>query len=118
MRAALQVFDRIARLGEHARGRRDVPRLARMTRAEERDLRRAEIEAADAVGRDERHRLERLQRAARHREEGRVAGAVQQPPFAIDDRDRAQVLAVDRVAAHHDGQRSQPARADGRRRGG
>ena len=42
VRAALQVGRDVACLGEHVGGRRDVPRLARMARAEQRDLRAAE----------------------------------------------------------------------------
>ena len=105
MRAALQISDRVARLGEHARGRRHMPRLPRMARAEQRSLRGAEIEAPDAVRRDERHRLERLQGAPRHRQAMRIAGGVQETARAIDDGDRSHVHAVDSVPAHHDRER-------------
>jgi hypothetical protein len=77
-----------------------------MARAQQRDLRLRVTEALGPSRRDERHRLKRLQRAARHRQEPRVPCRAQQFPVAIDDRDRSVVDAFHGGAAREPGERN------------
>ncbi len=118
VRAALEVVHGIARLGQHLGRGGDVARLAGMARAEQRGLDGGKTETPEAVGGHERHRLERLQGAPRHRREVGLAGGEEQLPVAVDDGDRPHVHAVDRVAAHDGDKRRVAAGALGDRRGG
>src|SRR4030095_14942975 len=70
-----------------------------MAGAQEGDLFLRVAEALDAAARDERQGLQRLQRAARRRQEMRIAGGKEEATVAINDRDRSVVDAVGRVAA-------------------
>ena len=65
---------------------------------------------------DERHRLQRLQRAARHRDEVRIAGAVEQSSVDVDDGDATEMNAFDGAPARFDRERRE--RADVRNVGG
>ncbi len=106
VRSAAKIAGRVARAGEHVGHRVDMPRLARMARAKERDLRLRIAEALGTARCDEGHRLERLQRAARHRHERRVARRGEQPAVAIDDRDRSVVNALHGDAARESRERN------------
>ena len=65
----------------------------------------------DASARDEGKRLQRLEGAARGRQEMRVARDEQQPSVGVDDRNRTMMYGVGRVAAGEQGR-------TGRRMGG
>ena len=99
MRSALEFGGAVAGGGEHRRHGIDMPRFARVARAKQRNLGLRVTKPIHASARDKRHRLERLQRAARHREKFRIARGVQQVAVAIDDGDRSVVNRVDGVAA-------------------
>ena len=102
--AALQIRRGATRALEHIGHRLDVPRLAGVARAQERDLRRAVSEALDAAARNEGHCLQRLQRTACGREVVWIASRKKQFPVTIDHRDRSVVDAVGGCAPGHAGE--------------
>ncbi|MBK6805992.1 MAG: hypothetical protein IPG84_14630 [Betaproteobacteria bacterium] len=71
-----------------------VLRLARVARAHDGDLLAGQPEARGAPGREERQRLEGLERTARERQVARGAGGRDERSARVDDRDRAAVDAL------------------------
>jgi hypothetical protein len=105
VRAALQFLGGVAGARQHVGYSRNVPRLAGVTRAHQRDLRFRVAEALDTTRGDERHRLQRFERAAGHRDEVRIASRVEHATVDVDDGYRAEMEAFDDGPARFDGER-------------
>jgi cobalamin biosynthesis protein CbiG len=99
MRSALQIAGAAMGAPQHVGDRIDVPRLARVTRAHEGDLRLRVAKVLDASAGREGQRLQWLQRASREGERVGITCRVQNVAVAIDDRNRAEMDAFDDTSA-------------------
>src|SRR4051812_24903265 len=87
VRTALQLVGTAADARQHVRDRGSVSWLAGMTGTHQRELRLRKAEACGATRCNQRHGLKRLERAARHGEEVRVAGGGEERSIAVDHGD-------------------------------
>ena len=87
------------RLRQHARDARDMPRLAGMRGAGQRQLLVAEAVSIRGAGLDQRQSLQRLDRGARENRRRHVAYGQHGSAIGIGHRDGAAMLALDHGTA-------------------
>src|SRR5260221_1182561 len=95
VRSAQQVALRATDLLEQLARARHLPRLARVRRADERQVLRRELESLGGAVLDQRQRLERLRRGAPERDRLGIAGCGDERTVGVHDRDVHAVARLD-----------------------